>query len=86
MVGIIYRAWRCMVSNTGQVVLNSHTTEIISSLLRWFFLGFILLLVYFPPVSQLLGYNQGLFLYLSVFSFIYILTAQIFLHTFDEQS
>lgn len=66
--------------------LSSHTTEMYSAFLRWFFLIALVLLVYFPQFNVILTNNIHQFNILVIFAFLYMGVTQIVLRFWDEHS
>ncbi|MGJ9384922.1 GGDEF domain-containing protein [Salipaludibacillus sp. CF4.18] len=66
--------------------IDTNTIEIISSLLRWFFLIIVIVLFCYPPIANYLSYSFTNALPLIIFSFVYMSITQFFLHTKQENS
>lgn len=69
-----------------KLIINSHTTEIISSLLRWFFVFFCLAIVFYEPLADHFNARLKDFLPLLIFGITYMGLTQIILHCYSEKS
>lgn len=65
--------------------INSHTTEIISALLRWLFFFLISYLYFFTDFKVIVASRQQ-FTYILGFAFVYMAVTQVVLHVSDERS